>query len=935
MKIYKNNITTLITLPVLLIGGFFVFAFGINAETVQYQIIDLESGWNIISTPKVLSSHEFSVSEISENFDIYLLSPSSVSGWKTMQEANQTEFQPLFSYFINNKTEQTQTLKFYYNDNLSPNQRLFDRSLNRGWNTIGIANTEYALKKGSSSADTNNPSRILYSTLDCVSDIIDFTADQSSLDSVKVGEKWTNKIATDVDALNDFRELKAYGVYVTADNCLYRGSQNINNDIVFSLSADNLDELSRRSLNQTLLIFNIDSFYDLTINSLTFIHDGTGGREHLTNFRLYDVNSNELLGTVENIDNNNNLIFQSIDIDILSGIQRKVKLIADIGSDAVVGENHVISLEKAISNQGTIDNLSISNDFNIKESNPGSLEITLADSPSGGNITGDEELYIKGQTGVTVAGFILTAGPASDIVINTIQLTAYITENTGAALSVGIDTNYVKDTVSAVYIYDKDTSLMVPGSSAKGFTSGTNYENVDFTGLSWVIPAGTSKTLLVKNDISSAAPASASTADTWIGYDILDADTDILAVDEDNNVVNATGDAPNPLAATVNFGVAYNGFIAIDGASDTPDKSLIVMGTNDNEVSKFKLTGGNEAFHVETFSVVLDDGRGIDSANRDNFSSVKLKYQTESQYGTSNWTISTGKTFGSTASLAFSFVAADRIYVPKDDNTYVTVLVSIAGYDGGNGAKSKVPFKMYNIDGSASSFKAYGAQSGSQLIGATHDADSADFNLHFVARSKPVFAKVSSTASNELARFSITAVGGDVVFDGSSGTEDDIASACLRFDVLASTTDTGSLNIYLYDWNENVLASKEAWAADGDGNVLDGTVTSVSFVFEEKDATVPSGTTKEFHVDLAAADVTDFLKTDEYIYLQLRNDDGGSLATGSMGFGDRDIVYGDATNEEGISGQGDPELRFGMPALIKNIGPLPITFTVIRGTSTP
>ncbi|MBU3923044.1 hypothetical protein KJ684_02300, partial [Patescibacteria group bacterium] len=103
-----------------------------------------------------------------------------------------------------------------------------------------------------------------------------------------------------------------------------------------------------------------------------------------------------------------------------------------------------------------------------------------------------------------------------------------------------------------------------------------------------------------------------------------------------------------------------------------------------------------------------------------------------------------------------------------------------------------------------------------------------------------------------------------------------------------------------------------------------------------KDATITAGLTREFHIDLGSADISgDFLKTDEYVYLQLRNDDGGDVATGSMSFGARDIVYGDETNEEGISGQGDPESRFGMPAFIKNIGSIPITFRTLRGTATP
>jgi hypothetical protein len=565
-----------------------------------------------------------------------------------------------------------------------------------------------------------------------------------------------------------------------------------------------------------------------------------------------------------------------------------------------------------------------------------SLALTVAASPSGGDATNDEKVYVKGQNGVTAVGIVFTAGTASDITVNSIQLISYILEATTGTFAAGKDENYVKDSIGNVYIYDKDTGALVPGSSAKGFTSGTNSEYVDYSGLAWTIPAGTSKTLLVKSDISSAAPASGSgTVDTWIAFDIEDADADVTAIDADGNSVDTVNNLPNGTGTTVNFGIVDYGTLAIDQATDTPYKNLLVMGSADNEVSKFKLSGTYESWYLKTFSIVLDDGQGIDTEDRDNFSAIKIKYQTQSQWGTSNWTVSSGKSFANTASLAFSFTGDNRIYVPKDDSSYVTVLASIADYSGGMGAKSKVPFKIYDTDGSTSSLEANGAQSGKQLTTySTDNAVAADFNLQFVVRSKPVFAKVATTATNELARFTITAVGYDVIFDGvTNDLGDDITSACLRFDVIASTNDANTLNFYLYDWNEVVLASREAQAYVA-GQGYNGTLTSISFEFEENDATVPAGLTKEFHIDLAAADVYDFVETDESIYLQLRNDDGGVLATGSMNFGGRDIVWHDGTNEEGISGQSDPESRFGMPSLIKNIGIIPITFTQIRGTTT-
>jgi len=573
-----------------------------------------------------------------------------------------------------------------------------------------------------------------------------------------------------------------------------------------------------------------------------------------------------------------------------------------------------------------------------------SLAITLAASPSGTSKT-----YIKGQTGVEAVGLIFTAGTASDIKINSITLVSETKEASGGTWADGLDTNYVKDTIGAVSIYDKTTGALIPGSTAKGFTSGTYYEHVVYTGLNWTIPAGEQKTLLVKTDISSAAPASASTADTWIAFDIENA-ADISAVDKDGNTVDATGNNANTGASTPTtfFGVAKYGSLAMVAASDTPDKSIAVMGTTDNEVSKFKLTATDEAWYIAKFSVVLDDGQGVDATNLDNFSAVKVKYQTEAQKGTSNWTISAGKTFGSTASLGFSFSGSDRIYVPKDDSTYVTVLASIATYNGGTGAKSKVPFKMYPISGSTDSLLAYGAQSGEQLYTVTEPA-STGFSLHFVARSKPVFAKEAwSGGELELARFSITAVGYDVLFDGFDDAYE-LGSAALQFDIIASSTDAASIGLTLYDWNENIVSSvsgfysPDAGALDG----FDGTVTSTSFLFEVKDTTIPTDTTKTFHVDLSGADLSDFSKTDEYIYLQLKNDDGGNIATGNytagataleematqgFGFGNYNVVYQDGSNNEGISGLGSPEDRFGMPTLIKNIGPLPVTFRTLRGT---
>ena len=228
----------LVLTPLLLIGAFLVPQ-NAGAVVTNYQTITLSPGWNIISTPKVLSSHEFSVAETSDNFDIYLLDPTSLSGWQTLQGAGQTEFQPLFAYFINNKTGQNQTLQLNYNFNLTPAQRLFQRTLHQGWNAIGIASPDYAISQGVTSVDTNNPDKILHSFLvgdDSIDSVIDFTNGNANLDSPKITDTWLSKTSADMNTLNDFRELKGYGIFVTNTTSNYNGSQNLSLSTQYTLT---------------------------------------------------------------------------------------------------------------------------------------------------------------------------------------------------------------------------------------------------------------------------------------------------------------------------------------------------------------------------------------------------------------------------------------------------------------------------------------------------------------------------------------------------------------------------------------------------------------------------------------------------------------------------------------------------------------------------
>jgi len=146
-----------------------------------------------------------------------------------MADLGQTEFEPLYGYFVNNKTGAAQTLTFNYKAGLAPNEKLFERSFSStGWYSIGVANAQYAENHyNSSSEDTDNPSQIL-SLLEGAYDlVVDFTDGlyATDKDGVALTNPWKVVVPSEVDTLNDFWETKGYAIYIKEAGANYSGWQ--------------------------------------------------------------------------------------------------------------------------------------------------------------------------------------------------------------------------------------------------------------------------------------------------------------------------------------------------------------------------------------------------------------------------------------------------------------------------------------------------------------------------------------------------------------------------------------------------------------------------------------------------------------------------------------------------------------------------------------
>ena len=240
-----------------------------SAQVLYSQSVTLAPGWNIFSTPRVLDSYSFSAPQTSDNFDIYVLDASQTSGWATMAQEGQTEFTPLYGYFIDNKTGTDQSLTFNYLASTTPAQQLFQRTLTTpGWYSFGIANPTYALPVGSpTTPDTNNPSEILNALAGTYDSVIDFTPSFYSTDpdSVAVGDVWASATQSNIDSLNDFRETKGYAIFTTQTNAPYDGFQdsNIPSPVISSFTASPSSIVNGAS---TTLSWSVTNATSLSIN---------------------------------------------------------------------------------------------------------------------------------------------------------------------------------------------------------------------------------------------------------------------------------------------------------------------------------------------------------------------------------------------------------------------------------------------------------------------------------------------------------------------------------------------------------------------------------------------------------------------------------------------------------------------------------------------
>lgn len=570
----------------------------------------------------------------------------------------------------------------------------------------------------------------------------------------------------------------------------------------------------------------------------------------LMNFSLTAQAPVDVEKTTINISGNGNLAASDIDdlqlvcnnvvVTEWSSVTIGDNASSDVWSLAAGGVNcqvRVDILNTAAGNEtikATLKDLTVAGNWTFKDSATGD---SLVDIVPSGDIAGNEMTvtaasltvvnastpaagisYVAGSSDNAINGFVFTAGAATSVKVTSIKLNAYLDDNQNGFGDAN-DLNHLsgaKDVISAVRLYEDNAGVLTQIGTAKSLVVGTADISVTFSDLNWTIPAGASKKLLVKADISTTAPLSTNN------------DNIAFAIESNANVVAEYGNGSALTAnAVVNTTpviyqtITDKGTLAVAVDAETPVSNLVAMGST-AQALKVKFSATNEDIKIEKLRII--DLAGIAGTAE----SVSVSYTNMA---------------GSTATATANFSGANAdftgldIKVPKDGSTVATFSVKYNTKAGGAVNGTSVQLQLDNTAGGT--FRA--VTLGSSQVIDTFTAP-ANGNIMYLYESFPTIKFASSTPVGNfvsgintlVAKIDITAgANQDVTFDGAvAGNYIDIA-------LNASGADAPS-NVKVTDGTDELCSAAAVDLTSGSG--------TYTCAFDSKDLVIGKGTTKTLYV---------------------------------------------------------------------------------------
>ncbi len=477
-----------------------------------------------------------------------------------------------------------------------------------------------------------------------------------------------------------------------------------------------------------------------------------------------------------------------------------------------------------------------------------SLDVDLGSSPATGNV------YVPRSADASMVSFLLTAGAATDVKVTSMKVAAYLDDAAAFAFDGANDKNHLsgaKDILSTVKLYNEEGTQI---GTTKTLVVGTADITATFDNLNFVIPAGTTKKVLVKADISSTSPKNGT--DDGVAFALT-------------NVTAEYGTGGTSLAATINNGntaasvyqtVTTNGDLTVSLHADTPVARLLPMNTGSLQVLRVKLSATKENITLNDLAIAHGSNAPLaDVANSyDEFASATIG--TKTAY------------FVTDAGNRVAKFTGLNINVPADSSTYIDVLVrtndrwSADNYDY-DGVTLGLNSFMNQFSVYGSYYKHTTAVSGVVVTAPSSTPVGSDM---YVFEAYPTFAinKTNGTlVSNgelEIGSFTITANGGkDVTF--TSGAANFIVA-----NINVGGTVSGIASTVKFKVDGQTLCSSSPILVVGSNYV--------PCTFGTKDLTIAQNSNKTVRVYLDTQTATLGDNTGDSVYVSL---DEGTTALGT------------------------------------------------------
>lgn len=330
-------------------------------------------------------------------------------------------------------------------------------------------------------------------------------------------------------------------------------------------------------------------------------NDGT--TPNYTDIKIWDTTNNSVVWGPQDLSGTGSATSQTItfteDIVLNAGQSKVFKMTADVANLADVVDNDkfratLVTSNLASNNVKNLDNNTFvttdivptgdlnGNQMTVKV--PG-LTVSLAGTPT-------SQSFVKGAASVPTVGLNFQASTAKDVKVNSITLTGIIDGDADGVGAAGVDATatpdvYFSDAVITAELYD--------GATKVGETKSPNSSGVmSFTNLNWTVPAGTTKTLVVKTNTNSSVAAGAKMK---VGI----AASGVSANDVDGNTVAANGLPINQsitMSAGTTITLTAQGDVALTlvtpSATEGDDSRIVVGGQSNVTMGRFRLAATNE-----------------------------------------------------------------------------------------------------------------------------------------------------------------------------------------------------------------------------------------------------------------------------------------------------------------------------------------------------